>query len=141
MSGTPWAFGPVTLAAVGGDATNIAIGVPHRGIIRSIKFEQISGTDVATTFNIYSREEAAPPGSDSMAGDTEYPRNMYKVLPEQSIGVGATLALFDLNYVYVNKDGTPTNPVRRLYVEVTPGGTGDKEFALSMEIESAPLTS
>jgi len=140
--GTPWTLKPVILVTEDDQETCFALRVPHRGIIRTIRFRQISGADAACEVDLYNKEDACPPGSSmSSSGQTEGDRAMYKVIDTMTLASGGSIELFNQNYQYRNQDGTYSVPVRRLYLALTPGTTGTKEWEISLDIEMAPLTS
>ncbi|TFH43185.1 MAG: hypothetical protein E4H01_12430 [Lysobacterales bacterium] len=58
-----------------------------------------------------------------------------------TVASGGSIELFNQNYQYRNQDGTYSVPVRLLYLALTPGTTGTKEWELSLDIETAPPTS
>jgi hypothetical protein len=45
----------------------------------------------------------------------------------------------NVNVAYLNRDGSPTNPQRYLYLWIKPSGTGSKNFALTVTVETPML--
>jgi len=140
---TPYTSGPHILEAPGGQETCLQIRAPHRGKIRSIKFEQIAGVDENCDFEVYTSSAACPPGqslsSESLSESVDGPRSAYSIFGPKTMNSGAAFSEFDKDYVFRNADGTSTNPQRKLYVALRPGGGGAKQFALTLEMETSPL--
>jgi hypothetical protein len=149
MSDTPYTSGPHIVEADGGEETRIMLRTPHRGRIKSVKFEQIAGTPAACAFELYTSVLAAPPGepssgsldmpSESLSESVQGPRSAYSVFGEKNMNSGAVFAEYEKDYVFRNADGTSTNPQRRLYLAVRPDGSGVKQFALTLEMETSPV--
>lgn len=132
--GTPYTAGPKLIQS-DGTKVCVALGAPPRGKITALKIEQISGTDQAATLDVFSKDLACPAGSSSESGDTEFPRRMYKVMPTKAITSGVPVEDFNLSYTYENQDGGQSNRRSKLYLELDPGGAGDSEWVVTMEIE------
>lgn len=128
MSSTVWS-GSKEFSATGGSATVAAIDVPHRAVIRSYNLVQTSGANNGATALLLSSNRATEPNSN---------------LPEASFLVetitlpnsAANVAVTNTSLAYVNRDGTPTSPQRKLYLKVTPGGSGAKTFVFSLTVET-----
>ena len=45
----------------------------------------------------------------------------------------------NVNVAYLNRDGTPTNPQRYLYLWIKPSGSGSKDFVLTVTVETPML--
>lgn len=139
--GTQYEAGPYEFDAVGGEETCIELRIPHRGIIRTMRAEQLTGIDVASTFELYTKNAVCTTEgqSSSESGSTVGDRSMYSIFGEKTIPSGSALSEFEKSYHYSNADGTSTNPQRKLYLGITPGGTGAKSFAISFSIETSNL--
>lgn len=141
MSSTPWQYGPRTFVVDGTDATLVELNVIHRGTLRGLTMQLADA--VNGTFTIYNSEAAAiAAASDlnggSMAydeGEPQYPA--FSVLTG-SLTAGRYMA-HDLNVPYLNADGTPTNPVARLWMVVQLAGGGDTQLSIGMTIMGASL--
>lgn len=72
------------------------------------------------TFALYDSAEAAAAAAGSITGDL-------------SIAAGRH-ASRSLELHYSNRDGTPTNNVRKLWLGINAGMSGDFDFSLSMTI-------
>jgi len=134
-----WGYGPVQFSVEAGQEEIVRLDVPHRGTIKQINLKQLSGTD-AGNFEIYDSEVAAMATAGSSAdsategGDPE----AHSITNGQvSITSGAYRAAVD--YPYINRDGTPTNPVRRLWMRINSGGSGTETYGLSLLIEPSAL--
>jgi len=135
---TTWGYGPKQFTAPG-ESSVIRLDVPHRGQIKSINLQQLDG-QAAGNFKIYDSELAAnvfAGSSMSSAGAGDDPA-VHQIAEVKLIVAGAFQA-FDLEIHYINRDGTGTNPVRRLWMLLTHDGGDNTEWALSMTILPAPL--
>ena len=143
-NGTPYTSGPHIVDGVGGEERHVELRVPHRGVIRGIRFEQIAGVDAACDFELYNSRRAAPTdqsgSSESLAEAVDGSRAAYSVFGEKSMASGTPSADYDANYMYSNRDGTPTNPQRKLYLALRAGGTGSKQYAITLIIETSRLS-
>jgi len=142
---TPYMAGPFTIVATGGESTCVELRVPHRGTIKAVKFNQLSGVEVACAFELFTLRAACPPGSDTGSSSSSASaslvngRDMYSVCGQKSRLAATLFAEFETTYPYVNQDGTATVPHRRLFLEVIPEGTGVKEYEIALEIMSGVL--
>lgn len=118
MASTIWT-GKKEFSAVGGTESVVAIPAPARGILRGYTLAQLSGVTAAATADLYT--------------STKTPENLYHLV---SLSVAENN---DLNLAYHNQDGTPSVHQRYLYLKITPAGTGDKTFALSVTVETPML--
>lgn len=111
--------------------TWVELPFSQRGIINSISIspaEDIRGEDQNAAFAIYCKdfsEESASLGSNpscSLEGFTEFFRDIghmaypYMVVPLTETDGGGLFQVFESDYAYCNAEGTPTNPVKRLYL-------------------------
>ena len=130
-NGTPYVSGPHVVECYGGGETRVELRAPHRGVIRGIRFEQIAGDDSNCKFELYTSRRAAPPepvqlssssgasfpaggSSESLNEAVDGARTAYSVFGEKSMASGTPFADYDANYMYSNRDGTPTNPQRKV---------------------------
>jgi len=128
MSSTVWS-GSKQFTANSGTGTLVGIDVPHRAVIRSYNLVQTSGANNGATALLLSSNRAEEPNS---------------LLPEASFLVetitlpnaAANVAVNNTSLAYVNRDGTPTSPQRKLYLKITPSGTGEKTFVFSLTVET-----
>lgn len=128
MSSTVWS-GSKEFTAPSGAATLVAIDVPHRAVIRAYNLVQKSGANNGATALLLSSNRADAPNN---------------ALPEESFLVesitlpnaASNVAVTNTSLAYLNRDGTPTSPQRKLYLKITPGGTGVKGFVFSVTVET-----
>jgi len=134
-----WGYGPVQFSVEASQDEIVQLNVPHRGRIVQINLKQLDGSD-AGNFEIYDSEIAAyvTAGSSSASATEGGDPEAHSVTNGQiAITSGAYRAAVD--YPYINRDGTPTNPVRRLWMRINSGGSGQEPYSLSMMIEPAAL--
>ncbi len=135
-----WAYGPVTFEVNGGEISALELKVPRRGIIRAITVEQLDGENNATLQLMDSRAAVsaylgAGDSSISQPGEATDAAAAHKVTAELAIAAGQ-LFLSDVRLPYVNRDGTNSNPVRRLWGLLNvPDVVGRVSFAISLTIE------
>lgn len=126
MPSTVWS-GSKTFSATGGQATTVAIPMPHRATLRGYSLVAADGGATGNfTAKLYSsKRETAP--------NNALPLAAFEVLSfDQS-----TAADNDLSVSYLNRDGTPTNPQRFLYLIITPATT--KNFVFSVTVDTPTL--
>jgi len=144
MQGTPYFAGPFTLECVGAEESCIVINVPWRATITGFAFNQVGGVAADCAFELYTKALACPPtgSSESSSGALDHDKTMYSVFGERSFTAGTPLTEYDKSYPYVNQDegGSPSNPVRRLYVRILPAGTGAKIFELALQMLTSQLS-
>lgn len=128
MSSTVWS-GSKEFTATGGESTVAAIDVPHRAVIRSYNLVQTSGANNGATALLLSSNRATPPNST-------LPENSFLVETITLPNSAANVAVTNTSLAYVNRDGTPTSPQRKLYLKITPAGAGAKTFVFSLTVET-----
>lgn len=125
---------------VSGVDNHFQLRFPPRGDLNKVILVQASGDFEGFEFDIYNskvpldRAEIGGAGSSS-AEEAGYEDGNYKVIPTQAAEAGAEaqeLLGADNVYPYANRDGSPTNMQRFVYIRVKPGGAGEKEFQLSL---------
>ena len=141
--GIPWNYGPRQFDVEAGKSSLVQLNVPHRGTIRSLSLSAPGGG--AGAFEIYSSENAARRAVAEDNGDefsssagTEDFVPVASQLLNGTLVSGATLQ-GNLNVPYVNSDGSPTNAIQRLWMRLSPDGSGFLSFVLSMVIETPRL--
>lgn len=150
--GTNWDYGPTTFTIEGAIDYLVELRVPHRGIIRTITLEQIGGAG-AGNFELFDSYAAAhavaeqyspssqDAGPDSSEGISGVEPSVHSITQGRLPIVAGKCRLNDLKYRYRNRDGSISDPVRKMWMVINSAGAGDKEFALSMQIEMVSLTS
>lgn len=130
MASTIWS-GETTFTATSGAETVVALKVPHRGILRGYSLTQTSGTNAGATAALYTSKQDTTPNS-------ALPAEAFHVL-DITLPAAAKVDDHALTVAYVNRDGTPTNPQRFLYLKITPAGSGAKNFVFAITIETPTL--
>lgn len=130
MASTIWS-GETIFSATGGAAATVQLKVPHRGILKGYSLTQTSGVNAGATAAIYTSNQETSPNST-------LPAEAFHIL-DITLPAANKVDNHSLDVAYVNRDGTPTNPQRYLYLKITPAGSGDKNFVLSVTVETPML--
>lgn len=138
MASTIWS-GTKTFSATSGSETVIPIPMPHRGILRGYTLVQRTGAKAGFEADLYSSNQETAPNST-------LPAESFHVLSLSDFAdVIADPDVVDIaentsvNVAYQNRDGSPSNPQRFLYLWIKPSGTGSKNFALTVTVETPML--
>lgn len=139
----PWGYGPKTFSIPGGCDSVVQLNVPYRGVLRGINFMYADGANLGCDFEIFSSEQAARDASEDPESSEGESCGSVAVSPSAAAySITGPLSFSngqysqtDLNIPYINRDGTPTNGVRRLWMLVRPGISGTQEMTLSMTID------
>jgi hypothetical protein len=126
MASTIWS-GETTFEATSGSQTVVPIRVPHRGIIRGYSLTQTSGANAGAAAALYTSKQDTAPNS-------ALPAEAFHIL-DITLPTAAKVDDHSAEVAYINRDGTPTNPQRYLYLKITPAGSGAKNFVFSVTIE------
>lgn len=122
MPSTVWS-GSVTFTANNGQATTVAVPMPHRGILKGYSLAEASGGATGNfTATLYSSKQDKAPNST-------LPADTFKVLAFDQ----TTPFTNNLDVSYLNRDGTPTNPQRYLYLKITPSATKTLVFSVTVD--------
>lgn len=127
---TIWS-GETVFEATSGSETVVTINVPHRGVIRGFSLSQTSGANAGAAAALYTSKQDTAPNSD-------LPAEAFHIL-DITLPTAAKVDNHNLNVAYLNRDGTPTNPQRYLYLKITPAGSGAKNFVFSVTVETPSL--
>lgn len=137
MAGTIWT-GEKTFIVSGSETVLIPVPAPHRGILRGYRIIQTSGPDGGMAYSIFTSKKVADFDPDSPASDGL--RKQLELVQGSVAAMGDGIGDPDLNLAYINRDGTPTNPQRFLYVEVTPAlPENTREYSITITIETPTL--
>lgn len=134
-----WGYGPVQFEIEAGVDQVVDLRVPHRGTIKNINLQQ-QGAALNGVFEIYDAEAAAKVfvgSSSSSAIEGGEPATHSITDGEVTITSGAYRAAVDIPYI--NRDGSPSNPERHLWMRINVTGSGPQTFSLSMLIEPSDL--
>jgi hypothetical protein len=126
MSSTVWS-GSKDFSANGGEATLVAVDVPHRAVIRSYNLVQTSGDALLLSSSREKEPNSGLPEASFLVETITLPN------------AASNVAVTNTSLAYLNRDGTPTSPQRKLYLKVTPGGSGAKNFVFSLTVETPNL--
>jgi hypothetical protein len=124
-------------------ASVVELRVPHRGTIRQLILDE-AGAAGAATFQLFSARKAAYAVSDDPSISSEssdvagQEPAVHSIMGVKDVA-GGRFADYEMDTMYRNGDGTSTNPERRLWMVITPAGSGTKLYALSMVIEMPSL--
>lgn len=125
MSQLIWS-GSTSFTSVGdGSEETVTLRVPHRGELRGYSLAAADGSSVGTfTAGLYtSKQDTAP--------NNALPADAFKILSFSQTAPAAS----DIEVAYLNRDGTPTNPQRYLYLKITRSG-GAKAFVFTVTIDT-----
>lgn len=131
MPSTIWT-GEQSFTAVSATETVVAIKIPHRGELARATLTQASGTNAGFTAGLYTSNQETAPNSN-------LPASVFHLHTFTAANSTAFTEENDLNLPYLNRDGTPTNPQRFLYLKITPAGSGTKTFVFSVTVKTPKL--
>jgi hypothetical protein len=138
MASTIWS-GTKAFSATSGTNTVVPIPMPHRGILRGYQIVQQTGAKAGFTADLYaSNQETAP--------NSTLPAEAFHVMSLSDFADTVTdpdvvdiAGNSNVNVAYMNRDGSPSNPQRYLYLWIKPAGTGSKNFTLTVTVETPML--
>jgi hypothetical protein len=138
MASTIWS-GTTTFTAPSGAETVVPVKMPHRGILRGYALVQTSGGDNKFEADLYSSNQETEPNAS-------LPAEAFHVLSLADFAdvvsdphVVAIAENSNINVAYLNRDGSPSNPQRFLYLWIKPNGSGSKNFVLTVTVETPTL--
>lgn len=131
MASTIWS-GSKSFTATGGSESVVPVPMPHRGILRGYSLAQTSGASAGFSAALYSSNQATAPNS-------ALPAASFHLLNISAANNVAVAEDADVNIAYQNRDGSPSLAQRFLYLRITPGGTGAKNFVVSVTVETPML--
>lgn len=138
MASTIWS-GTKAFSAPSGSETVVPIPMPHRGILRGYTLVQRNLDKDGFEADLYSSNQDNEPNAS-------LPAESFHVLSLSDFAdVVADPDVVDIaentnvNVAYLNRDGSPSNPQRYLYLWIKPAGTGTKNFALTVTVETPML--
>lgn len=121
-----------------GETTNLELGFFSEGFIKKIVVKQVGGETLeAFTLNVYNSKKAfiaaASSGGAAPEGDYSADPESYKVFDEASGTSGEYLTLIDeFGRAFKNQDGPLSDRKRRIYLAITPTGTGDATWDITL---------
>ncbi len=132
------------LAVNGGDDICVELDFPGRGVISHVIVKQTAGDPVDFTVAIFRAERpcsgaSAESDSDSDAGDTppgEGPLHddLYRASPDLLSDTPGSLMYFadGFGFVYKCAQENFAGPERRVWLRISPGGSGAKMFCATL---------
>lgn len=132
MPSTVWS-GTKTFSADSGTASVIAIPMPHRATLRAYSLVQTSGANNGATCKLLSSKRDTEP--NSLLPEDNFLVTSFSIDNGQS-----SKSETDVQFSYLNRDGSPSNGQRFLYLKITPTGSGQKEFAFSVTVDTVYLS-
>lgn len=138
MASTIWS-GTTTFTAPSGEETVVPVKMPHRAILRGYALVQLTGADNKFDADLYSSKQETAPNSDlpAEAFHVLSLADFADVVSDQDVVAIAENS--NVNVAYLNRDGSPSNPQRFLYLRITPHGSGEKDFVLTVTVETPML--
>ena len=138
MASTIWS-GTTTFTAASSTETVVPVKMPHRAILRGYSLVQTTGANNKFDADLYSSNQATLPNS-------ALPEEAFHVLSLTDFAdvvsdsdVVAIAENTSVNVAYLNRDGSPSNAQRYLYLRITPNGSGSKDFVLTVTVETPML--
>lgn len=125
MSKLIWSGSKTFTSAGSGSEETFAISVPHRGELQAYSLVAADGGSTGNfTAALYTSKQDTAPNS-------ALPADAFKILSFTQAAASDN----STQIAYVNRDGTPSNPQRYLYLKLTRSG-GSKSFVFSVTIET-----
>lgn len=141
--GIPWNYGPKHADVPGNQYSLVQLNVPYRGVLRTLNLSIDGGT--SGTFALYDSERSARDavalGENSEVSSASGSVDIPVIGSQVHAGNLASGAYFNnnLNVSYLNRDGSPSNGVRRLWLVINPAGGGLLQLVISAMIETPNL--
>lgn len=142
MASTIWS-GTTEFTAPSGEATVVAVKAPHRGILRGYTLVQIDGDNDGFEADLYTSNQETEPNA-SLPAEAFHLLSLSDFADVvEDMDVVAIAENSKVDVAYLNRDGTPSNPQRFLYLWISPGGTPSsdpgKSFVLTVTVETPML--
>jgi hypothetical protein len=138
MAGTIWA-GTKAFSATSGSETVVPIPMPHRGILRGYTIVQRTGAKDGFEAALYASNQEKEPNA-SLPAESFHVLNLADfadvIVDPDVVDIAENT---NVNVAYLNRDGSPSNPQRFLYLWISPAGAGSKDFALTVTVETPML--
>ena len=138
MASTIWS-GTTTFTAPSGSETTVPVKIPHRAILRGYALVQTTGADNKFGADLYSSNQETEPNA-SLPAEAFHVLSLADfadVVSDQDVVAIAENS--NVNVAYLNRDGSPSNPQRFLYLRIKPNGSGEKDFVLTVTVETPML--
>jgi hypothetical protein len=106
-------YGDKTIQA--NEAGFFELNFHHEAQIKKLIVRQTSGGSVPYSVDLLNSADAE--------GLTASQQSTYRVMPTRQANAGDAMELFSTEgYAFKNRDGNPTNPGRKIYVQIIPAG-------------------
>lgn len=113
----------------------LEIPASMRGAIGLLTVKQTSGTLGGFTYELFRREDAADGTITGHSADSYSITGLQTVAGSASLGRFTTRIPYEVDEVDDNFGGQ--SRLRKLWLKITPAGTGDKPFEASLTVETA----
>lgn len=134
MASVIWS-GTKAFSAPSGAETVVPIPMPHRGVLRGYTLVQRTGNKDGLEADLYASNQETEPNAS-------LPAESFHVLSLSDFAEVVTdpdvvdiAENTSVHVAYLNRDGSPSNPQRFLYLWIKPSGAGNKNFALTVTVE------
>ncbi len=121
-----------------GETTNLELGFFSEGFIKKIVIKQVGGDTLEDfTVDIFNSNKAfinaASSGGNDPEGDYSADPESYKVFDSVTGSAGEYLLLSDeYGRAFKNQDGPLSDRRRRIYIAITPNGTGSATWDITL---------
>jgi hypothetical protein len=127
-----------SIAATKGQSTELELGFFSEGFIKKVIIKQVGDDQLVDfTVDIYNSRKAfiasSSSGGSAPGGDYSQDPEMYRVFPTASGTSGEYLTISDeYGRAYRNHDGPLSDRKRRIYVRLTPAGSGNATWDIAL---------
>lgn len=123
------------VALTAGQANCLEIPAPARGALVRLVIKQVDGVVAGFSFDVLDRIGACATEEEVSSSFDDNPtvdRELHKIMGTQTVA-GRVSEQFGVTFPYVNQDEQDIRktPKSRLYLDITPAGTGSKTFDIS----------
>jgi hypothetical protein len=124
MASNIWSDSTVFSVPAGQESV-VSIPAPYAGELRGVVLTDTDGSSSGFSGGFYTSQQNTAPNSTLPASS---------FLVKSFTVTGNELAERELNIAYKNRDGDPSNHQGYLYLRITPGGTGTKNFVATLTV-------
>lgn len=120
-----------------GETTQLELGFFSEGFIKKIVVKQVGGETQDFTLDVYNSKKAfiaaASSGGEAQDGDYSADPESYKVFSSVAGTGGEYLTLIDeYGRAFKNQDGPLSDRRRRIYLAITPIGSGEATWDITI---------
>lgn len=120
------------IAATGGTIEIVSVPCYATGYLRHLLVNDLSVSAEGYTVDIYCSSAAFNGDLTALSSEAD----SYTVIGRQTVTVGNRICRLDGEYPFVNADGGHTERERKIYLVITPAGSGAKIFDVVMFTEA-----